>query len=268
MNEARARLYLAAARDDPLVAAWIRILDEHQLPARTEVAPVDWQEAFADLFWLGLVSADVFNAIDFKHRLCQLIPSTRAIDRALSRLADLRAEGHHQEYLMDKFDPFGDPKALALRGAEPHRALTKKDPPSPLSSNAPAPFDMLAAPARATGPLAPSAPSSRSSALDGSSLAATRRALERPADLPCHRVGSAEDEAGPGDPRTYIKDFDVHFYCCGEELELIYENGEEVGTREDSDAVLVEFCFYAACPHCKSEKHIHETRPLPADAWR
>jgi hypothetical protein len=278
MTEARARLYLAAARNDPLVAAWIAILDEHQLPARAEIAPGDWQETFADLFWLDLISPDAFNAVDFKNRLSQLIPSSRAVDEALQRLFDLRAENEFLEVLMDKLDPFGpsspttDEKSLALRQAEPRQALATRAPTPPLASNAPAPFDLFAAPTRAAAPLASSAPSPLArrappaSQLAANPLAATRRALEQPAALPCHRVGGTDEGLSPPDPRTFIKAYDLRLYCCGQEVELDFENGEQIGTSDGGDTVLVEFVFYAQCPHCKSDKHIHETRQLPAEA--
>lgn len=262
MNEARARRYLAAARDDPLVAAWIRILDEHHLPPRAEVAPHDFADSFADFFALDLVSAAVFNAADFKHRLSELTPSAPDLDRALLRLADLDADDHRKEFLMnDKFDLF-DKKALALRDAEPRRALSRAEPFAPLSTpRTPAPFDLLASPAPPPASLAPLAPSTRSSELAG-----VRRALEPHARLPCQRVDADVDEASPGDPRTFIRDFDLRVLCCGREVELIYESGEEVGSVENSDDVTVEFLFYAQCPNCHSDQHLQVTRRLPPEA--
>jgi hypothetical protein len=185
------------------------------------------------------------------------------------RLADLRAQHALEASTMSKLDPFADSKALTLRTAEPRRSLTKADVFAPLEKRAPAPFDLLATPRRTAAPLSPLSPS-RGAELAGGALAATRRALERPAlerpaDLPCHRVGDPEAETA--DPRTYVEGFDVHVYCCGHEIELIYENGEECAGQTDGDSVMVEFVFYAHCKHCRSEKHIHEIRPLPRDRW-
>ena len=270
MTEAHARLYLAAARDDPLVAAWIRILDEHRLPARAEVAPSDFQGSFDDLFLLDLIPAQLFNAIDFKHRLAELIPSAHDIDRALSRLADLRADHPKEHYVMDdKFGKFTDSKALTLRGAESRRSLLRAEPFSPLTMpDAPAPFAMLARSERESAAFDLLEPSPRSGVLARNDLAATRRALEPRTGLPCQRFDADEDEATPGDPRTFVRDFDLQVLCCGKPVVLEYENGEEVGQVEGSDAILVEFLFYGECPQCGGRKTINETRPLPPEVWR
>src|SRR6266542_3226680 len=262
MTEARARLYLAAACDDPLVAAWISILDQHRLPPRAEIARFDWQDAFADLFNLGFVPDEFFNAVDFKHDLNALTPSAYAIDRALGRLVDVRAQAALETIRMDKFDPFADSNALTLRDAEPRRSLTRHEELTPLAPRKPPLFDMLPAGPRSAPSLAPIAPSPR---LNGFAPAADGRRPSGRTGLPCQEVEDNED--GPGDPRSYIQGFDIHFYCCGNEVPLNYENGEETPEQDtNGERVMVEFVFYGTCPTCESHKHIHEIRPLPIEA--
>jgi hypothetical protein len=262
MTEARARLYLAAACDDPLVAAWVSILDAHRLPPRAEIARFDWQDAFGDLFNHGLVADDFFNAVDFKRDLNAITPSACVIDQALDRLTDLRAQAHLETLRMDKFDPFADSKALTLPGSEPRRSLTRHEGLTPLAPTKPPLFDLAPAPPSSVPSLAPITRSSRSSALGP--VAGARRAVER--GLPCQEV--EDEEAPPGDPRTYIEGFNVQLYCCGKEVRLEYENGEELHEQEaNSDCVLVEFMLYGECPTCQSQKHLHEIRRLPLAAW-
>src|SRR5258708_841928 len=104
MNREDACRCLVAARGNPFLAAWVSVLDAHQMPHRTAVAPCDWEAAFEDLFQLGLVAAAEFNAVDFKREFRKRTPPERDIEAALAQLATLRSSNDTQEPAMPKFE--------------------------------------------------------------------------------------------------------------------------------------------------------------------
>src|SRR5579862_6688749 len=90
VDRAQAELYVAAARGNPFLAAWVSVLDAHQMPPITEVAPADWEQAFEDLFCLGFVTDGQFNAVDFKKSFRRKPPPARDVESALAALSELR----------------------------------------------------------------------------------------------------------------------------------------------------------------------------------
>jgi hypothetical protein len=245
-----ARLYLTAARDDPLLAAWVSVLDAHGMPHRTDVAPPDWEDAFEQLFNLGFIASAYFNALDFKREFRHRRPPERDVEAALSALANLR-QPSTQEIEMAEFDLFEKQQAaLAPRNGG---SLSRHPSFEPLAPRRTAPNELIDRPVMPSAQLAPLEPTRR----------AIQTAAARPG-LPCHAVG--DDRDFPLDPRTYVDDFEFSLFCCGCALEIVYDDGQDV-TRNfpDRDQQMVEFCWHAVCTHCNSE-HFHTvTRPLPAD---
>ncbi len=90
MDRAQAELYVAAARGNPFLAAWVSVVDAHQMPPITEVAPADWEEAFEDLFCLGFVTDGQFNAVDFKKSFRRTPPPARDVEAALAEPTNWR----------------------------------------------------------------------------------------------------------------------------------------------------------------------------------
>jgi hypothetical protein len=276
-----ARLYLVAAEDNPLIAAWISVLDEHGMHCRTEIAPQDWEAAFEDLFSLGFVDHSDFNALDFKRAFRRRPPPIADVEAALNRLASLRQladEDHHQEISMSKSDrsaldfPLEREESLSLTSAERQKlGMFYVDEPAALVRERVGAL----APALAAGDLfAPSIPAARglATSADGLELlGSTRRALERVSPERtslARRPAAREDEDGEpiADPRPYISELDMRLHCCGRELELLYEDGHDVSHQlPQSGHLMLEFTWSAACPICNTEHHHTATRPYPAD---
>ena len=55
-----------AARDEPLIASWVSVLDKYKMPCSCDVAPNDWWDAYQDFYQFGLVSEQDFNSVDTK----------------------------------------------------------------------------------------------------------------------------------------------------------------------------------------------------------
>ncbi len=248
MTRDRAALYLAAARSNPFLAAWVGVLDEHAMHYRTEVAPPDWEAAFEELFNLGFVSEDQFNRVDFKREFRRKPPPARDIEAALSSLAAMRCEQEIEENDMSKFDLFekGDALTVTQKGN-----LAKHDGFQPICRRESAPREIISTPTR-NEVLAPLEPTRR--VLD-SATSSSRRALS-----------SGDGKDFPADPRSYVEEFNLKLYCCGEPVELVYDDGRDATEEfQGTTRMLIEFIFHAVCPHCNGEHYHSIVRPMPAD---
>jgi hypothetical protein len=245
VERAEAELYVAAARGNPFLAAWVSVLDTFGMPPITEVAPTDWEDAFEDLFHLGFIADEQFNAVDFKKSFRQRPPPARDVESALAELAVLRQPYQLEDCLMAR-DIFDKPDALAPTTSTRVDLATGGFEPLARRSNFPA--EIIAPSARAAS-LAPLEPTRRVPELG----AATRA------------VGAAAEEGHWSiDPRTYVEELQVEIYCCGQKCDLVFDDGRDVTVEEGAPENMVELLFHAVCPHCRSQKLLQEIRPMPA----
>lgn len=247
MDCEQAELYVAAAQGNPFLAAWVSVLDAFGMPPITEVAPADWEDAFEALFHLGLVTDEQFNSVDFKKSFRRKPPPARDVESALAALSSLRRSNQLEESPMTK-DIFEKPTALTLKSSPRSELASGHGGFEPLAPRSDFPAELTAARARAPSPLAPLEP--------------TRRAIE---SAPPARMASLEPAPGGVDPRTYVEDFCLELKCCGQPLELIYDDGRDVTDEEQAPQYMVEFLLHAVCPHCRGQVALNNIRPMPAD---
>lgn len=245
MDSAKARLYFAAALANPILAAYVSVLDQHGMHHLTDIAPYDWEEAFEALFNLGFIATHEFNATDFKRAFRQTTPPASEVEAALSALASLRQKAIHEENSMGKFDLFENPDAaLALSSRARAQPLAGRDAFEPLAPRTPSPNELIARPVKPSAELAP--------------MGETRRALDVPPST-----------SSMLDARAYTDEFDMKLYCCGRELKLEYADGGHDVTQQFPGAahknLMVEYIWHSVCQHCQGEHEHSITRPLPAD---
>jgi hypothetical protein len=276
VNRTLAELYLAAARNDPFLASFIRVLDEHQMGHRTEVAPHDWEEAFEQLFNLGLIPCDQFNRIDFKHAFRSSTPPVRDVEAALAELARLREAQDRKENPMSGFDGFDKKDFLTLRPGPDSGFLEKPDGHDALESSVPLPSEFLAPRGNRAAPLGSPAPLEPTRyALPPSSRNGIERTRPAVTDIEAwnapgkeHRAERASQEGSATGPRSCIDGFKLKVFCCDEELKLQYHSGRSVSHEFDGAEAMGEFIFRSVCPRCDCEGHLTFVRAIPKSDGR
>lgn len=129
MNLDRARECLVAAKRDPVVAAWICVLDEYDLPPNTPIAPEDFWGTFEQFYCQDLIDDDQYYNDETAEKIRAGRKSIKPVQihDALGRLTALRVpKGSAMPKPSDLFAAQDDSQSLARRATElTHQALER-----------------------------------------------------------------------------------------------------------------------------------------------
>lgn len=113
MTKTEALRLLVASRDDPVVAAWAGIIDEHKLGPGADVSPYEAWGLYQDLYLKGLIPETNFNIQGAPGSFIRRRPSTGDISGALYNLRVLRAQDTPKEEMKNS-NPFSESSDNAL----------------------------------------------------------------------------------------------------------------------------------------------------------
>jgi hypothetical protein len=284
MTEDEARLYFVASRDDPFVASWVAVLDQHKLPARATISPYDWWDSFQEFYHYDLISDDNFRHVSpEKSFFGKQTPRNGAIQDALQNVRILRSSaecddlddagirGVEEVTMSDKkpFPIFDNPTAIATKSTTlPSRPESHRQSLSPFAggaTQAPARMEVFEKPqlrSRGPGslmsPIAPGVPAPRvSSFLDPTPSGARDM-------LPCT---TNTNLAARPDPRAYPNEAELTFEirCCGRPLPYEQDDGDVIDPGDKESHMILEILFHGQCEHCNKTYHFSVATPMPRD---
>jgi hypothetical protein len=98
LNRITAPHYLYAARSCAVLAAWVSIIYENEMPAECDVSPYDHLEAYQDLFRYGAIDGREYDKTDLKHCFFSgTRPAPGEVQFALDYLRTMDVETHLTE---------------------------------------------------------------------------------------------------------------------------------------------------------------------------
>lgn len=270
MNQLEARRYIAAAKGDALIGAWLSILDQHKLPTQTSISPQDWYEAFEELYLCDAIDPDIFNEVDVEKTFCiENSVARQLLDDAMWNLKFLRqmfpgeAIDNMESYMSKKHDGYlpspedMESRALSLSPVQERNELAF--PADPMGT--PMGLSMPPMPELGMNVLEDSAPP----------LPAMFREPAPSAPKPSLRgeqsggrlqLRHKSDEPDTSRPYTEFANFTL--LCCGEEIELEDTGGGdwyEGDDQEDHDTI--DFELHGYCHRCHARFHFGASMPIP-----
>ena len=264
MNLAKAVHLLAAAKEDPVLAAWtFMILELEVSPAPDTLSPEDAWDAYQKFYDLGLVSTAHFRRIDpertfFAH---SAKPSWGSIQSVLSTYASIGKEPPPMTKHRIQ-NPFAQPDDTALASREPTSATV---PPVRSVGLPRAPFGNIVPGLQQSNPFSKlglgEARQLDQQLRSGGTPFSTR---ERSDDggLPCRETQAAVVIGG----RT----FEPEIYCCSKKLEMMSDGGQVVGPDDlpGNSVSVIDAIFHAHCPHCQRVWHVSVGETISQDSVR
>ena len=95
-----------------------------------------------------------------------------------------------------------------------------------------------------------------------------------PAPMPMRPSNVLATSSGPSrrlrdsdlefDPRALWEDFKPQLLCCGQEMNLAYQDANNM-TKPEGGPGLLEFLFHALCQTCEAEFHLSAVKAIPRD---
>lgn len=255
MAERTLRQFLVAAGDDPVLAAWAKVIHEYKVGPECEVPPYEHWQTFQEFFSEGLLSPVEYDSADIKrlffsgHR-----PEQGMVQGVLNNVKLLPC---HNDFSTEK----------SMSQAKP--------PMSPFSNSAaiakssPSPSEL------AKGPSRHELRSGRSS--QGlSAFQPNRETAIRPAP----QVDAFAKPEAPAalacttnvDSKLYMGNFEINgnIVCCGRPLQPIEDGGDIIPPDElphGDDFAMHEYMFHCECPTCESIYHCTVGKPIPRDSY-
>lgn len=243
MNRQQAVRYLVAAGDNPKLAAWISILNEHKLGTDADISPSDHWEAYEGFYNHGLVSSRDYNEADVRREFLQSPrPNSFDVQQALDNWKILNAQDLPGENTMTKVYRDAPSALVPRRQQDSFDSLTlapmQQDERS-LSFPAPEPTPMA---------LEPAMPPQIAPSMGPAIPLGMGEPLDRPKRLPGQEL-SFEPLITCGFCKTTF---------MGEVSE-----GDEADEQKLRDAVLVFYMYHGTCPQCGHESHHSTEGPAP-----
>lgn len=254
MDLGRAMECIQAARGDAIVAAWISILDEYNLPPHATVAPEDFWGTYEQFYCNDLIDADEFyhNEAAEKIRSGRRTIRPNKVHDALGRLMRLRSP-KGIEMPTNPDDLFANPNALVSQPATNGGFLEHR----PASGSLFA--ENNAAPAMALFHSDPSA----------EMLFDTRPpTFELP--VPAQGQISALGCTNPTSGQPFDVQLNLQVTCCGRPLSVVKEDAKglldsaEYIPAEDShdEHDVAEFVFHGRCEVCQTTVCASAVKPV------
>jgi hypothetical protein len=247
--------FLVAAQDDPVLAAWAKVVHEYRAGSHSEVSPYEHYEAFQDFYSYGLLSPVQFDGTDVKrvffsgHR-----PDQGDVQSVLDNIHLLCPEHDLPE------EPMTRAKAKAPTEAfSSPSALTRQVP----STLARGPSRHELGSHRAPTGLSAFQPQREV-------MAEPRQSAELPAfgDKPGNGGLACRDV----DAKMYVGSMDLngHIVCCGHPLQPIDDGGDIIPPEDmphGEEFSLLEYMFHCECANCGSIYHCTVGKPVPRDTF-
>lgn len=246
--------WLVAAKDDAILAAWAKVIDDYKVGSYCVVPPHEHWESYQEFFNEGLITSVLFDNTDVKRVFFSGdIPWQGDVQSVLDNIKLLCPE-HSPEEPMNKAKPpmaaFSNSSSIQTRqapgglaNAPSRNELRTRRAPSGLSAFQ-APQHQAIAPSQQPGGLQAFAP--------------------RPATrgLECTSV----------DAGIYVGGMQLngHIVCCGQPLQTIEEGGDIISPEDmphAEDFALMEYMFHAECGNCNSVYHVSAGKPIPRDEY-
>lgn len=131
MNKQQALRLIVAAQDDPIVAAWVGVLDEHKLSPDAEVSPYEAWDTFQELHRHGYVSDSSLNTSSLKRAFFgRQRPNPGRLHQAFYHLKILPTEGIPEVYVKKSDNPFAQTEGRFLERREPRGGLAAREAPT------------------------------------------------------------------------------------------------------------------------------------------
>ena len=247
-----------AARDDPVLAAWAKVVHEYRAGAHVEVSPYEHWAAFQEFFCCGLLSPIEFDNTDVK----QVFFSGRR-----PQTADVQSVLDNLKLLCPEHDlPLEEPMSKAKA---PTNAFSNS---SAIATRSAGPSGLAAAPNRHEL-------RSRRSPNDLAAFKPEREVMPAPRQPPAVAAFGGEAPrpmAAPPtaavDSRMYVGDLELngHIVCCGHPLQIIDDGGDIIPPEDmpqGEDFSLLEYMFHCECPNCGSQYHCTVGKPVPRSTY-
>jgi hypothetical protein len=250
--------FLVAARDDPVLAAWTKVVHEYRAEAHAEVSPYEHWEAFQEFFCCGLLSPIEFDSTDVK----QTFFSGRN-----PRPADVQCVLDNLKLLCPEHDlPLEEPMS---RAKPPTSAFSNQ---SAIATRSAGPTGLAAAPSK----------HELRSRRSGGDLAAFQPRREVMAEPRSPAMVSPFGDESPRpmaapppttlDSKMYVGDMELngHIVCCGHPLQMVDDGGDIIPPEDmpqGEDFSLLEYMFHCECPNCGSIYHCTVGKPVPRSTY-
>lgn len=251
MTNTDALRIFAAARGDPVLAAWAYVLYEHNIPHACDVSPFDHLEAFQDLFSFGLVTGEVYDRTDIKQVFFSgNRPESGEVQDVLANM-EMTCIDHQEELVSNAKLPTSAFSTSLTKTGGNGRSIERSRPAPGLG------------PSRPSGEIAAFRPQRE-----------TLPANKEPAPVAAFGPPGRE-RALPTKPtvdaRTYRGDLEINcqLICCGHPLNLVDEGGDIVPADcvPHEEFSLIEYMFHAECDYCGAMYHTSVGKPIPRDSY-
>lgn len=246
--------FLVAAQDDPVLAAWAKVIHDYRANSHTDVLPYEHWDAFQEFFSCGLLTPVEFDNTDIKRVFFSgQRPNQGDVQGVLDNIKLLCPEHDPPEEPMSRAkaptSAFSNESAIVRRETGP-QALARGPSRNELRSQR-SPSELVAfQPTREVLPQVRAA----------SGLPAFE---EQPSsDLPCRDV----------DSKMYVGDMELngHVICCGHSLKPIDDGGDIIPPEDmphGEEFSLLEYLFHCECANCGSIYHVTVGKPVPRSSY-
>jgi hypothetical protein len=255
MTEEEAARLLAAADDDPVLAAWSSVIWDLDVHNIGEVSSWDAWDAFERLYSFDLITEVQYDCTS-QQRFISGRPTWDQYQRVYHRMKQPLFE-RTKEPPMSKKPSLGNPFASSS-------SLVTKDRDTALSAGR----EAAALPSRHASPgLQPFSSSREISSPSPMMLDPVPRGTSR-VGLPCNDPHGTAVQVGPHELRFELRC--LNDGCGAEPLRMMESGGDRVGPDQlpGGSVSVVQVILHAKCPNCGAAYHVSAGRTVTEDNFR